>query len=289
MFLKFKFLLAFGLVGLLSCSKEDVSKTQNGQTFQYIQVDPSECALTMSYDMVAISYTSAVNPEDQEALSVGERSLALPKWEGCHVEACVMEGGVYMAEIQMFMPAEAPTYPDNILKLPDVPDALKTDRISISDNTVTSYNKAGDVLSVTNRDEADVDFYLNAIEALSSSIEEELPDMDAMNTAMDAFRDAGLDMVAYNSQYEVLTQSSADGGFSKVVFDKTLGGAIVGHANFDAAGNISSKTTYSFSREGNQLRLNRDRFVAYFEAPLSKKKMKMVRNSNYSNFQFTSN
>ncbi|MEZ4932652.1 MAG: hypothetical protein R2788_11095 [Saprospiraceae bacterium] len=56
----------------------------------------------------------------------------------------------------------------------------------------TSYNKNGDVISVSNRDDAEAAFYIKAIEALAYGPEEDIPDLETVNATLDGFRDEGL-------------------------------------------------------------------------------------------------
>lgn len=283
-FSAYAFMLTFGL---FSCSPDSPDPIEaDARISDKCGINPQ---LQISFTANTSVYTKAANPQEQHLLSPAEQLLANPKFTHCDIVIGVGESGAYFSEIQLLYPDNYPYYPLGAIGHERIPEEHRLDKISTCDGTTTYYDMNGDIIHSDLIDDLEFkeDFYSSVIKNVR---ENAAISPEEMSILIQAMREAGLNMSTFNDNLEVLTQSFDDGSFSKVVIDKNLQ-TLRGQANFDAEGNVTSKSIISFTEDSSpgNLKVSSHRFTTYLPSPISGKELCITKRTSIENYTILEN
>ncbi|MCB0561578.1 MAG: hypothetical protein H6573_11265 [Lewinellaceae bacterium] len=276
--------LLFILLYLIACSKDRDGLPEMEKQGPIAQND---CRIALSYEITTYTYAQAYHPEEQEALTLGEQTLRLPRVESCTVEACILEDGQMVAEAHAAQPESAPEYPPGTIGPLAFPEESAMDKMVFSQGTITSYNAQGEPLAQSFSDGTNLALFQNIIEGLGDQAT--LLTTEQMSGVLESFVEAGFEVrPTENERIALLRHTFEDGSFSELVIDKELQ-LIRGQANFDVDGILQTKSYFSFTGEARKPVITGHTFVTYMDSPLSDKKMAIIKRSTIKNFNLEKN
>ncbi|RMF28371.1 MAG: hypothetical protein D6765_06085 [Bacteroidetes bacterium] len=268
---------------LLSCGKDDPAPFPTDDPTGLEMHDSA--ALFMSFDLLTSRQVVPKNPADTVAITEGEKILSLPKFKGCHVDVLLGQDGSYSADVEMVDFPEFPDYPPNTIGIDRFPEHLQTKRIEIRDAVVTYYGNDGQVLMTEFEDPDILLLIQNLVQGMTRKNLPPLPP-EGMDLLLQAFHESGFEITPTELDHLVaLTHRYDDGSKSVLIIDKQLQ-LITGQANYDPAGNLSTKSDFHFQPDPQtgQPVLTGHRFVTYYDSPFSNVKMAVVQRSAVRNF-----
>ncbi len=283
-FLRLHLFLLLLTLFTLACIQDDFSGDGGGIEIR-CGITPT---LQVSFTANTATFTKAADPKEQSLLSETEQALSNPTFTHCDIIYGIADDGTYYSEIQLVYPDNYPYYPTRTIGQQYVSNEYKADKIVTCDGTTTYYNIAGDIINEEFIDNSvNVEQFSGLIRDLSECTSLTTQEMSWL---MEAFREAGYDMSTFNDDLDVLTHTYPDGSFSRVVIDKNLQ-TLRGQANFDVAGNVTSKSSVSFtenSTAGN-LTVSNHRFATYLPSPISGTRLCITRQTSIENFSLIKN
>lgn len=283
------FLSLIILIFFAACSEDNkiITPLQENENNQILSRLPlGDYKIQMSYDMTTFTYAQAANSEKQGALTPSEQTLGIPGGVGCHVEIGVLETGEMVAEIQMTHPGNIPSYPSRTIGVNRYSEEFIMDKMTIQDGLITTYNSKGEVITQGAHNESAIAFYQNII---NSMLEIKPLTVEQMSAIIDGMKEAGFDIRSTDLEYlDIMKHTYDDGSYSEVILNKELY-LVSGQANYNAEGELQTKSYFSFEGEPGNPELKSHRFVTHFTAPLSEIKMAIVKHSIFENFSLNIN
>lgn len=275
------------LLSLIACSKD--GKMDMLDTEKQGPIAQNDCTIALSFDITTYTYAQAYRPGDQDGLTLGEQTLKLPEIESCSVEACILNDGQMIAEVLAKQPpGNTPVFPPGTIRATKYPEEFTMHKMTFQNGAITSYNAQGEVITQNLTDDGTIMLlYQNIIEGIREQTA--VITAEQMSWVIEGFVAAGFEArPAGDERVVLLRHTFDDGAYSELIIDKELQ-IIRGQANFNAEGELQTKSYFSFAGEAGKPVLTGHTYVAYMDSPLSKKRMAIIKRSVISNFKLEKN
>ncbi len=274
------FLSCWCLLFFSSCNKDIpegideifyLLETQNGGVF-------------LTYSIKTTKFTRLINHQDSSLLTLSERTLLLPEIKEAYIEFELDTFGNFAGEIDMLHTAAL--YPKNVIGRRVTPEHLKVARMEFSQTGITYFNGQDDIIQADPFCQNLANYY----EQLSNHLSQEvLLSPEDFDLVMEAWEDAGFQIVDNGEDYSSIKFDLPNGNYSYVLLDRNLQ-SIVGTAHYMSNGNLISKSvsyiqpeTEHSSKKINSL------YATPFKTPFSEVEMEIVIQSEITNLNYTTN
>jgi hypothetical protein len=236
----------------------------------------------VSFDMVKGKKVVPANPADESLLSLTDKIMGTPVFQGFHVELAITADGGLVADIKKVDLPELPSYPVDAV-YPYDNDPAELARIEIREDVVHCYNDEGELIGVG------APFVPQSLSNIMTGIQasSEIP-ADQVQLMVAAFEDAGINPIPTSREGQFMIEvPSADGGLIKTLIDFNLG-VQRGQASYKPDGSLNYWTNVNveWDETSEQIVLTGSTFVSRTQSPLSDVIVDIVEKSTIQNYQF---
>lgn len=275
----FFLLICWCLIYFSSCKEDQHEGIED--IFFLLQADNG---VSLNYSIKTSKFTRLSNPQDSSLLTLSEKTLLLPEISKAMVKFELDTLGNFAGEIVM-IPTES-IYPENVIGRRVTPEYLEVARMEFSQSGITYYNVQNEIIQADPFCQRLSNYYINLASQLS---EEVLISPEEFDLVMEAWEDAGFEVVDNGVDYSRIKFDLPGGNYSYVLIDRNLQ-SIVGTAHYMSDGSLISKSmNYIQSGTEHSAQKIHNLYVTPFQTPFSEIDLKIVIQSEITELNYTSN